>query len=76
MVDQVLPLEEVRKKAIEKAELLGSFSGEAFETTKRNRVEEVEERVRTRLAEKEHFFIDCWFTSEARERLKDAMAKF
>ena len=76
MVDRVLSLEQVLPKSIEKAKLLGALPHEAFGMIKRNRVEMVEAQVLTRLAEKEQFFIDCWFSDEARERLKEAIKKF
>jgi len=76
MVDQVLSLEQVLPKSIEKAKLLGALPYAAFGMIKRNRVEIVEAQVLTRLAEKEQFFIECWYSDEARERLKEAIKKF
>ena len=76
IVDQVLPLEQVLPKSIEKARLLGGSPQEAFAMIKRNRVERVEAQVLARLEEKERFFVDCWYSDEARERLREAMEKF
>ncbi|MFQ6084117.1 MAG: enoyl-CoA hydratase/isomerase family protein [Candidatus Aminicenantia bacterium] len=76
MVDQVLPLEQVLEKSIEKAKLLGALPHEAFGMIKRNRVEVVETQVLTHLAEKEQFFIECWYSDETRKRLKEAIKKF
>jgi len=76
MVDQVLSLKQVLPKSIEKAKLLGALPHAAFGMIKRNRVEIVEAQVLTRLAEKEQFFIECWHSNEARERLKEAIKKF
>ncbi len=76
IVDQVLPLEQVLPKSVEKARLLGGLSQEAFAMIKRNRVERVEAQVLTRLEEKERFFVDRWYSDEARERLREAMEKF
>ena len=76
MVDQVLSLEQVLPKSIEKAKLLGALPHAAFGMIKRNRIEIVEAQVLTRLAEKEQFFIECWHSNEARERLKEAIKKF
>ncbi len=76
VVDQVLPLEQVLPKSVEKAKLLGALPHEAFGMIKRNRVEIVEAQVLKHLAEKEQFFIDCWYSAEARKRLKDAIKKF
>jgi len=76
MVDQVLPLEQVLPKSVEKARSLGSLPHEAFSLIKRNRVEIVETLVVPRLEEKDRLFIDCWYSDEARTRLREAMAKF
>lgn len=76
MVDQVSPLEQVLPKAVEKAGLLGAMPQEAFAMIKRNRIEMVEAQVLTRLEEKAQFFIECWYSDKARERLEEAMEKF
>jgi enoyl-CoA hydratase/carnithine racemase len=76
IVDQVLPLEQVLLKAIEKARLLGSMPGKPYRMIKRNRTEIVEDEVLARLQQKESLFLDCWFSDEARRRLKEAMEKF
>ncbi len=76
IVDQVLPLEQVLPKSVEKARLLGGSPQEAFAMIKQNRIERVEAQVLTRLEEKERFFVDLWYSDEARERLREAMEKF
>jgi enoyl-CoA hydratase/carnithine racemase len=76
MVDQVLPLEQVLSKSIETARELGFSPHKAFEIIKRNRIEIVEAQVLARLEEKEQSFIDCWYSSEARDRLREAIKKF
>jgi len=76
MVDQVLPLEQVLQKAIEKAESLGAFSPSAFMMIKRNRVEDVEAEVLQRSAEKERLFVEGWYSDETRKLLLEAMKKF
>lgn len=76
MVDEVLSLEEVLPGSIEKAKLLGALPHEAYGMVKRNRVEMVESQVETHLTEKEEFFIECWYSNETRERLKEAIKKF
>jgi len=76
MVDQVLPLEQVLKKSIEKATSLGAVPPEPFAMIKRNRVEPVEAQVLARLEERERFFVECWYSDAARERLREAMEKF
>ncbi len=76
VVDEVLPLEQVVPVAIQKAKLLGAMPHKGFEQIKQNRTEKVETRIRNDLAEKEKFFIECWYTQDARQRLKDAVKKF
>lgn len=76
MVDKVLSLEDVLPKSIVKAKLLGSLPHEAFRMIKRNRLEMVEAQIKKHLAEKERFFIECWYSAEARERLKEAIKEF
>lgn len=76
MVDQILPLNQVLPTAIEKAKLLGALPHKTFGMIKCNRVERVEAQILERLAEKEEFFIECWFSEEARKRLKEAIEKF
>ena len=76
LVDEVLPVEEVMLKAVERAGLLGAWPREAFALIKRNRVEDIEQRVLARREEKERLFVDCWYSDEARKRLKEAIEKF
>lgn len=76
MVDQVLPLEQVLSSSSEKSRALGALPPAAFAMIKRNRVEMVEAQILARLEEKEQFFIECWYSDEAREHLKEAMKRF
>jgi enoyl-CoA hydratase/carnithine racemase len=76
LVDQVLPLGQVLPKSVEKARFLGGMPREAFAMIKRNRVEMVEAEILARLEEKERFFMECWYSDEARGRLREAMEKF
>ena len=76
MVDQVLPLKQVLPKSIEKAKMLGALPYQASAKIKQNRVEMIEARIRAQLVEKEHFFIECWYSDRARERLKEAAKTF
>jgi enoyl-CoA hydratase/carnithine racemase len=76
LVDAVLPVGDVLPKAVEKARLLGAWTPSAFALIKRNRVEQIEQRVLARREEKERLFVDCWYSDEARQRLKEAMDKF
>ena len=76
LVDEVLPVGEVMAKATERARLLGAWPREAFAMIKRNRVEEIEQRVLAQREEKERLFVDCWYSDEARQRLREAIDKF
>ena len=76
LVDEVLPVGEVMAKAAERARLLGAWPREAFALIKRNRVEEIEQRVLAQREEKERLFVDCWYSDEARQRLREAIDKF
>ena len=76
MVDQVLSLEQVLPKSIEKAKLLSALPQKAFGMIKRNRVEGVKAQVQKHLSQKEQFFINCWYSDEARQLLNDALNKF
>jgi len=76
MVDQVLPLEEVVPKSIEKAKSLGRLPHEAFQMIKSNRTETVEARVLTHLQKKEQLFMERWHSNETRELLREATEKF
>jgi len=76
MVDQIIPLEQVMPKSIEKADSLGALPQVAFARIKQNRVEVTEAQILKHLEEKEQFFIECWYSAETRARLKQAMEKF
>lgn len=76
VVDQVLPLEQVLPKSIEKARSLDALPHEAYLMIKRNRVEMVEAQILRHLAEKEQFFVKCWYSEKTREWLKEAIKKF
>jgi enoyl-CoA hydratase/carnithine racemase len=76
MVDQVIPLEQVMPKSIEKADSLGALPQAAFARIKQNRVKLTEAQILEHLEEKEQFFIECWYSVESRARLKQAMEKF
>ena len=76
VVDRVLPLERVLPESIEKAGSLGAWLQESFAMIKRNRVESVKERVLAHLEEREQFFVERWYSDQARERLQEAMKRF
>jgi len=76
VVDEVLSEETLLPRSIEKASSLGKHPHPAFGMIKRNRTEEVEAKILKNREEKERFFVECWYSREVRERLKEAMKKF
>jgi len=76
IVDKILPIENVVTSAIEHADTLGSLPKVGYEMIKQNRVEVIEEQVTARQDEKEEYFIESWYSDEARKCLKEAMKKF
>jgi enoyl-CoA hydratase/carnithine racemase len=76
LVDQVLPPQEVLPRCKDKLVALGAMPGEAASLIKRNRVEPVEAEIRAGLEDRERSFIQCWYSEEARARLKEAATKF
>lgn len=76
LADEILPLDELIPKAVEKAGSLESSSLEAFAMIKANRVERVKANILANLDKKEQFFVARWYTPQTRQRLKVAMEKF
>ncbi|MGD2089505.1 MAG: enoyl-CoA hydratase/isomerase family protein [Candidatus Aminicenantes bacterium] len=76
VVDQILPLEQVRSLAVEKVQLLGSINQQAYALIKRNRVETIEAKFLACREEKQEAFIQCWYSLQARQKLKEAIEKF
>ena len=76
IVDKILAIENVVETAIEHAETLGSLPKVGYEMIKQNRVEMIEEQVAARQDDKEVYFIESWYSDEARRCLKEAMKKF
>ncbi len=76
VVDEVLPVEEVLPKAIEKMHSLSTMPLHGFKKIKQNRTEQVEAQIRHDLREKENIFIECWYSQDARQRLREAIKKF
>jgi enoyl-CoA hydratase/carnithine racemase len=77
LVDQVLPLEQVRREALARAEALGAEPQQAaFAMIKQNRIEAVVSQVQAQLEAKQQYFLECWFRAETQERLREAAGKF
>ncbi len=76
IVDKILAIENVVEAAIEHADMLGSLPKVGYEMIKQNRVEMIEEQVAARQDDKEVYFIESWYSDEARKCLEEAMKKF
>ncbi len=76
LVDRIVPPEQVLRESINQVKKIGETSLRAFKMIKKNRVEPVVQQIHTLLEAKEDFFVDCWYSDEARELQKKAMEKF
>lgn len=76
LVDEVMPLEQVVNRAVEKVEDIQSRSLDAFTMIKRNRIEKVVADIQASLTVKEKIFIEMWYNDETRKKLKAALEKF
>jgi enoyl-CoA hydratase/carnithine racemase len=76
LVHEVLPGQELVRRAAERVRALGSASGSAFAEIKRSRTEVVERLIRSHLDETDRAFVECWYSQPARSRLNEALAKF
>ena len=76
LVDEVVPLERVVEKAVEKIESIQTNSLDAFKLIKRNRIEKVQAEIQSSLKAKEEIFIEMWYSGEARDKLNAAREKF
>jgi len=76
LVGQVVEIEEVVSKGIEKMRSIEALPLQVYAAIKRNRIEPVTERLDRVLENKMDEFIEYWFSSEARELLAEAKKKF
>ncbi|MCK4941833.1 enoyl-CoA hydratase/isomerase family protein [candidate division WOR-3 bacterium] len=76
LVDEVIPLDQVVARSIEKVKSITALSSSAFEMIKRNRTEKVETQIRSSLLDKEKIFIEMWYSAETRRKLEAALEKF
>jgi enoyl-CoA hydratase/carnithine racemase len=76
LVDEVLPKGQVLPRSIEKIRSIGEMPKVAYEIIKRNRVEDVEKLILSKLEEKEKNFLSCWQRADVRELLAEAVKKF
>jgi len=76
VVDKVFPMEKMLPKAIEKMQSLSTMPHHGFRKIKQNRTEKVVTQIRHALGEKENIFIECWYSQETRQLLREAIEKF
>jgi enoyl-CoA hydratase/carnithine racemase len=76
LVDQVLPLAQVRREALARAEALGAEPQQAFAMIKQNRIEAVVSQVQAQLEARQQYFLECWFRAKTQERLREAASRF
>ena len=76
LVDAALPVDQVLPASIDLAKKLGAMPEQAFALIKCNRVEAVEREIAIQREEKDRMFVDSWYAEPARQRLKEAAAKF
>lgn len=76
MVDEVLPLEEVRSAAREKIRLLAQMPSQALAIIKANRIGATVEEVTKLNEDKVDAFADRWYADDTRRLLQKAVAKF
>jgi enoyl-CoA hydratase/carnithine racemase len=76
LVDMILPPEEVMGFANDKVRQLAEVDASAFGIIKHNRIEPVLKQIRANLESREEVFVDRWYDTETRERLKGAMESF
>jgi enoyl-CoA hydratase/carnithine racemase len=76
LVDKVLAQEKVLAEAMAKVRQLGGMPGRAYSLIKGDRVEPVAAEIRRGLEERERRFVECWFSDEARQALRQAASKF
>jgi len=76
IVDKISPVDEVLDSALSKAKDIAASSLVAFSLIKKNRITPVSEEIMAHLNDREESFIQCWFSSETQDRLKEAISKF
>jgi enoyl-CoA hydratase/carnithine racemase len=76
LVDEVVPIDHLVQRSIEKIEELASASLHAYSLIKQNRVEPIEAEIESQLDSKQEDFITSWYSPEARALLEAAISKF
>ncbi len=76
LVDEVVPMPDLLPRALEQVRAFTALPPGGYAGIKRNRTEVVEHQIRSRLEATSEAFVECWYSPEARERLREAAAKF
>lgn len=76
LVDEVVPIELVRSRSIEKATISSAGSAQAIAQIKKSHIEPVKTQIEKHFEDKEQQFIARWYADETRNKLKGAMEKF
>jgi enoyl-CoA hydratase/carnithine racemase len=76
LVDEVLALDQVRTRSVERARQLAAIPSNTYATIKDNRIAPTLERLRAHGEDKQRAFIDCWYAPQARQRLQEALKDF
>lgn len=76
LVDEVVPIQQVRSRSIEKAASLSAGEALAIAEIKKSHIEPIKLQIEKQLDEKDGYFIDRWYADETRTNLKQAMEKF
>ena len=76
LVDEVVHIQQVRPRSIEKAASLSYRQSHAIAQIKKSHIEPIKLQIEKQLDEKDGNFIDRWYADETRTNLKVAMEKF
>ncbi len=76
IIHEVFPKSDVEDKALEMVSMVAKQPARAFASAKENRVEVLRMRYEKNFKAKNKEFMDCWFSSETQELLKEASKKF
>jgi len=76
LVDEVLPIEQVEARAIDKISAMVTLPVSGFGTIKDNRTESISLRFWQNQAAKRQYFLNGWFNASVREMLEEAAKKF
>lgn len=76
LIHDVFPKTEVETEALDRVANLSKLPLKAFAVAKANRVEFIVERYRENCKPRNEDFLDCWFSAQAQELLKEATKKF